>query len=867
MRCSMNLSNEKKKYSYLSKDSFPILCVVLASFFMCAAVSMWSLHNLARSNAKEVSSMVAARVYDILSSNTSEPVTVSRTMAAEKSLMDALEQEASKSEAENVAYFQEYLSRLKNKLNYDAAFVVSEKSRRYYTFKGLNKTVDPINDPHDVWYSAFLESGKPYDSDVDNDETKSGQWTIFVNARIEDNNGNLLGVCGVGVSMTNFRELFKELENEHHVKINLVNKNGLVQVDTDESKIESTVLDINIPAIQGRKDYVPIEAENGDFVVTKYLDDLGWYLVVRNDNLITGSNLINILTWNVLMFLLVIAVIMTTLIIMMRRNHRKSYLAQRLNEQIASTVQLYSFAREFDIIDNTFSDIMSETHNIDDAPLVKQGDAQNALRSHALKLADPVYHNQLNKFVEFSTLDQRLKDHNVITTEFLSVKDHWLRCRFVVSKRTPLGKVARVLCLTENIDEERRTRESLQVISERALAANQAKSAFLSNMSHEIRTPINTMLGMNEMILRECRDSAILSYAENVSSAGHILMALVNDILDFSKIEAGKMEIIPREYNLSSPINDLMQLLKFRAEEKGLTFSVDIDPQTPKRMRGDDIRIRQIITNLLTNAVKYTQSGTIVFGVEYDKIDDNRVLLHIYVKDSGQGIKKEDMKKLFAKFERIGEEEHRNIEGTGLGMPITMQLLKMMGSKLEVESIYGLGSRFFFNLEQEVISWEPLGNVEELDKNAPSHIAQQEEAFTAPDANVLVVDDNQMNLVVFKNLLKKTGIKVDIASSGDEALEMTEAKKYDLIFLDHMMPEKDGVETLHALRKQSYGPNSKTPAVCLTANAVSGAKEYYMKEGFHDYLSKPIIPAKLDKLLLKFLPSEKIHGTSDKIEG
>ena len=863
----MNLSNEKKKYSFLSKDSFPILCVVLASFFLCAAVSMWSLHNLARDNAKEVSSMVAARVYDILSSNTSEPVTVARTMAAEKALMDALEQEASKSEAENVTYFQEYLSRLRSKLNYDAAFVVSENSRRYYTFKGLNKTVDPINDPHDVWYSTFLESGKPFDSDVDNDETKNGQWTVFVNARVEDNNGKLLGVCGVGLNMTNLRELFKELETEYHVKINLVNKNGLVQVDTEESHIESTVLDINIPAIQERRDYVPIETANGDFVVTKYLDNLGWYLVVRNNNIITGSNLTSILTWNVLMFLLVIAVIMTTLIIMMRRNHRKSYLAQRLNEQISSTVQLYSFARELDIIDNTFNDIMSEDHGIDDAPLMKRGDAQNALRSYTLKHTDPTYHKQLNDFVEFSTLDQRLKDHNVITTEFLSVKDHWLRARFLVSRRTPLGKVARVLCLVENIDEERRTRESLQVISERALAANQAKSAFLSNMSHEIRTPINTMLGMNEMILRECRDSTILSYAKNVSSAGHILMALVNDILDFSKIEAGKMEIIPRGYDLSSLINDLVQMLKFRTKEKGLAFSVDADPQTPRQMRGDDIRIRQIITNLLTNAVKYTQSGTIVFGIEYEKIDDNRVLLHIYVKDSGQGIKKADMEKLFSKFERIGEEEHRNIEGTGLGMPITTQLLKMMGSKLEVESIYGLGSRFFFNLEQEVISWEPLGNVEELDRTVSSSEPQNEESFTAPDANVLVVDDNQMNLVVFRNLLKKTGIQVDMASSGDDALEMTEAKKYDLIFLDHMMPERDGVETLHALREQSYGPNSKTPAICLTANAVSGAKEYYLKEGFHDYLSKPIVPPKLDDLLLKFLPPEKIHRMSGKIEG
>jgi len=257
--------------------------------------------------------------------------------------------------------------------------------------------------------------------------------------------------------------------------------------------------------------------------------------------------------------------------------------------------------------------------------------------------------------------------------------------------------------------------------------------------------------------------------------------------------------------------------------------------------------------------VKYTKEGSVVFSIDFEKKDDKHVLLNVAVKDTGSGIKKEDMDKLFSKFDRIGEEKNRHIEGTGLGLSITTRLLNMMGSKLEVGSIYGVGSRFYFTLEQEVMDWEPVGNMDEVLLTTATARHQYHEQFTAPEANVLVVDDTEMNLVVFTNLLKKTKVNIDTAISGDDALARTKNKKYDLIFLDHMMPHKNGIETLHELREQKNAVNKDTPVVCLTANAVSGAWELYKSEGFDDYLTKPIDFALLEQTVIKYLPPEKVH--------
>ncbi len=402
--------------------------------------------------------------------------------------------------------------------------------------------------------------------------------------------------------------------------------------------------------------------------------------------------------------------------------------------------------------------------------------------------------------------------------------------------------------------------ESLRRAKEVAEDASRAKSEFLSNVSHEIRTPINAILGMNEAILRECEDTNILSYSENVRLAGNTLLGLINNILDFSKIEAGKVEILPVEYDLSSLLNDLVNIIRMRAEDKGLVFVPNFDKDTPKRLLGDDVRIKQVITNILTNAVKYTDKGSVTFSVGFERVgnEPDSVLLRVAVKDTGIGIKPEDMGKLFSKFERIDEQRNRNVEGTGLGMTITKNLLDKMGSTLQVESVYGIGSTFSFVLKQKVVKWEPLGDYEASYHDSLRKVKHYREKFTAPEAWILVVDDNPMNLMVFKSILKQTRVEIDTARDGDEGLLLAQKRKYDVIFLDHMMPRKDGIETLYELRSQKSNPNQVTPTICLTANAISGAREEYITAGFDDYLTKPIDSRKLEDMLLVYLPKEKI---------
>ncbi|MBO4414993.1 MAG: response regulator [Lachnospiraceae bacterium] len=426
--------------------------------------------------------------------------------------------------------------------------------------------------------------------------------------------------------------------------------------------------------------------------------------------------------------------------------------------------------------------------------------------------------------------------------------------------------------MVESKDEVGRLSGSLQTMAESlrrqieiADTANQAKSNFLSNMSHEIRTPITAVLGFNEMILRESDDPEILQYAENIRTSGNTLLGLINDILDFSKIEAGKIEITPVDYDTESMIGDLVNMIKARAEEKGLELRLDLDKDMPGKLNGDEVRIKQIITNILTNAVKYTEKGSVTFTVGCTKADSDpdSVMLNVAVKDTGVGIRKEDIQKIFIEFERLDEKNNRNIEGTGLGMSITRSLLEMMGSSLKVESVYGEGSVFSFSLKQKVVSWTPVGVQKKADVSEKAKREKYKSAFTAKEARVLMVDDNSTNLLLYKKLMKQTLVKVDTALSGDECLKLCKEAKYDIIFLDHMMPGKDGIETLHELRADAASPNADTPVICLTANAISGAREEYLGEGFNDYLAKPIEPKKLEEAMLEYLPKEKIDRVPD----
>ncbi len=382
-----------------------------------------------------------------------------------------------------------------------------------------------------------------------------------------------------------------------------------------------------------------------------------------------------------------------------------------------------------------------------------------------------------------------------------------------------------------------------------AIAARKSQALFLANMSHEIRTPINTILGMNEMVLREGENEEILTYADHIKRSGHMLLGLVNEILDFSKVEAGKLEIVPVDYSLPTMIKDVREDMKNRAKEKELTFLTEIEEGLPAGLRGDELRVKQILNNLLSNAIKYTKQGSVTLSVK-GIAEEEAFQLYISVKDTGIGIKEEDISHLFDSFQRLELEKNRHIQGTGLGLCITKQLAEAMGGLIKVSSVYGEGTCFEVMIPQEIVS------MEESQEMATQRQRIKDGDFTAPDAIVLAVDDNKLNLAVLKALLKRSQVQLELVDSGQQALVKTREKKYDLILMDHMMPEMDGIETLHLIREESENQNKDTKVIALTANAIYGAEQEYRKEGFDDYISKPIDPENLEYILEKYLTKQ-----------
>lgn len=424
-----------------------------------------------------------------------------------------------------------------------------------------------------------------------------------------------------------------------------------------------------------------------------------------------------------------------------------------------------------------------------------------------------------------------------------------------------MAEIAVALMIKKKMTQVEQKRDELLRLNirykEDAQQANRAKSAFLANMSHEIRTPINAMLGMNEMILRESTQEEILGYAANVDSSGRFLLSLVNDILDISKIESGKMELICTDYTLSSLLNDVLQMAYARAEEKLIRLVVNVSPDIPDKLYGDGIKIRQVLTNIMTNAIKYTDAGgsvTLIVSGAYE--DENYLLLTIGVKDTGKGIRREDIPKLFDSFQRVDEQSNSAIEGSGLGLAISDSFVRMMGGKLQVESEYGQGSYFYFTIRQEVKEGGAIDNFGYKQEEGRRSVPVKQQNFAAPEAKLLVVDDNEMNRAVVRGLLKKTCVQMDFADSGAKCLQQLEENRYDMILLDHMMPDMDGIETLSHI-KERY-PESKTKVIALTANAIAGAKQMYLDSGFDDYVTKPIDGKNLEKLLMRYLPADKI---------
>ena len=388
---------------------------------------------------------------------------------------------------------------------------------------------------------------------------------------------------------------------------------------------------------------------------------------------------------------------------------------------------------------------------------------------------------------------------------------------------------------------------------------NQAENHFFSSMSHEIRTPINTIIGLNEITLRGDIPPEVAENARNIQGASKLLLTLINDILDISKIKSGKMEVISAAYETGTLFSEIVNIIWVKAKEKGLEFKLHVDPSIPSMLCGDEVRIKQILINLLNNAVKYTSEGSVTLSVRCERQGLNRVMVWYSVEDTGQGVKKENIPYLFNAFRRVDEEKNRHIEGTGLGLSIVKQLVELMGGEISVNSVYTKGSKFIVALEQDIVDEKELGTFTLASRARIHNGGAYRQSFEAPDAHILVVDDNDMNLMVVTKLLAETKIQIDTASSGAECLRLTQNHHYDCILMDHMMPEMDGIECLHALRAQPGGLCQTVPVVALTANAGSDNQLLYRKEGFSGYLAKPVSGALLEAAVLSILPKELVR--------
>lgn len=401
---------------------------------------------------------------------------------------------------------------------------------------------------------------------------------------------------------------------------------------------------------------------------------------------------------------------------------------------------------------------------------------------------------------------------------------------------------------------------------ERLRVSDRAKTDFLTNMSHEIRMPINGIMGMNSLLLRQIDTlprEKIAEYAGNMQRASRTLLAIVNDILDISKIESGKMELLCEGYELASLINDCYTIVASNCKKKNLDLYMEIDENLPSILYGDDVRIRQIVNNFLSNAVKYTKRGHVILKISYSRIDEENINLRIDVKDSGIGIQKKDMENLFQNFTRLEEYKNRNIEGTGLGLSLTKRLVDMMHGEVLVESQYGEGSTFTAIIPQKVICEDGIGDMKQIFENYELSVGAMMPVPQFAGAHILVVDDMEMNRIVAKEMLLQTGAIVDVAGSGEEGLTLMKEQHYDLIFMDQMMPDMDGIATFEEMKRMNH-QNKTTPVIAMTANAVKGAKEMYLQHGFADYISKPIFEEKMWKILERFLADKQTEEVEKK---
>lgn len=508
---------------------------------------------------------------------------------------------------------------------------------------------------------------------------------------------------------------------------------------------------------------------------------------------------------------------------------------------------------------------INKTSNVDD--LLNDGAVRNAMEKIAKQMnvdtaATRIYKQDDNEnFLFISEIRQfnlyligsvpKLIVADGITTIFVLLL--WVFGLLIVMFAVGM---AYLLSAQEKVQESEALREAKNIAEQ----ANRSKSDFLANMSHEIRTPLNAIMGLNEMVVRESDSKDIKEYAINIRNASQTLLSLINDILDFSKIEAGKIEIVYNDYNVATFLNDVVNMARIKAEQKELEFIVEVDETIPSVLFGDEVRNRQVIVNILNNAIKYTKEGTVKLKVSGQK-NENDFAMKLEVEDTGIGIKEEDIDKLFNVFQRLEIEKNRNIEGTGLGLAITHNLVEQMNGKIEVYSEYGKGSIFTIYLNQRIIDENAIGDFT-TNNFDEEEINGSYKKFIAPKASILVVDDNKMNLMVVKELLKETQISIISCMSGEKCLEIVKKKHFDLILLDHMMPGMDGMETLKRFNEEEHMCKN-VPVIVLTANAIVGAKEEYLEAGFADYLSKPIDVTLLENILIRYIDESKIISTKN----
>ena len=667
-------------------------------------------------------------------------------------------------------------------------------------------------------------------------------------------------VVAIDVKLGKIQDILENHDNGFADSINMVlSGNGMVVAHTHPEEVGKNYLEETgtfgsiaySEALKCEGSSFDFEYDNRDYTACSVKISNDWICMTISDSqTIYGPA-------RRMVLISILAILMTLILFaaVMYYSAKRELESRRLEILLKSSADIYMSLCEFDMVNNSVTEVKNVNPAISQAVKSVNHNANEVFKNVMNMLPDSPTKQMAVEFTDLSTINERMKDKDTATIEYYSFGGKWVRARLIVSGRDKEGKVTHILWMLEDITTEKMERDSLVNMSERAVAASEAKSAFLSNMSHEIRTPINAVLGMNEMILRESDDKHIINYANTIKSAGTSLLSLINDILDFSKIESGKMQIVPVDYDFGEFINDVVNVAKVRMDEKGLEMKIEIDPDIPRGLFGDEVRLKQVVTNILSNGAKYTEKGSVTLRVVKDTVasNDEKVCIVFYVKDTGIGIRKENMDKLFKEFERIDVKRNRNIEGTGLGMAISKNLLEMMGSHLNVESEYGKGSEFSFGVMQVVKNSEPIGDYREVFKSLADKQNNYVPQFTAENARILVVDDLMVNLVVFKELLKKTKITIDTAGSGRDAIGLTKINKYDMIFLDHLMPEMDGIETLGVIRSDEGNVNRKTVAICLTANAVTGAREFYLENGFNDYLTKPIDSGRLERTIYDYI--------------